>query len=161
MKRIYADETFCIGCRLCEVHCFVAHSRSKRIIKAFREEKDQVQPRVLVEELGVNTFALQCRHCQDAPCLDACMTGAMHRDPESGMVICDEAKCVGCWMCLMVCPLGAIAQGRGKDRKVASKCDLCGLDFADAPPCVANCPNEALTYEDREAGKEPEKVKAK
>ena len=157
MKRIYADEKFCIGCRLCEVHCFVAHSRSKHILKAYREEKGQIRPRVLVEENGVTTFALQCRHCDDAPCLDACMTGAMHRDPVTGAVLCDEDKCVGCWMCIMVCPLGAVAPGTGRDRKVASKCDLCGQKFQDAPPCVANCPNEALKYEERENGKAPGK----
>jgi carbon-monoxide dehydrogenase iron sulfur subunit len=156
MKRIHADERYCIGCRLCEVHCLVAHSRSRHIIKAFREEVDTARPRVLVEEMGCDTFALQCRHCEDAPCLDACMTGAMHRDEQTGAVICDEDRCVGCWMCLMVCPLGAISMGGGEgdDRKVASKCDLCGMEFEGAPPCVANCPNEALSYEDRDADQE-------
>ncbi len=149
MKRIYADEKFCIGCRLCEVHCFVSHSRSKNIIKAHREEKDQVQPRVLVEQSGVTSFALQCRHCEDAQCLEACMTGAMHRDSVTGAVICDEDKCVGCWMCVMVCPLGAVSPSKLGEKKAASKCDLCGMEWADQPPCVANCPNEALKYEER------------
>ena len=147
MKRIYADERYCIGCRLCEVHCLVSHSHSKHIIKAFREEAETITPRVLVEQSGHVTFAIQCRHCQEAPCLDACMTGALHRDEDTGAVICDEDQCVGCWMCIMVCPLGAILPGKGDDRKVASKCDLCGLEFEDAPPCVVNCPNEALRYE--------------
>ena len=151
MKKIYADEKFCIACRLCEVHCFVSHSKSKHIIKAFREERDLVQPRLRVEQMGVSSFALQCRHCGDAQCLEACMTGAMHRD-ENGNVICDEDKCVGCWMCLMVCPVGAVSPGaKGKTQKVASKCDLCGMQWKDAPPCVANCPNAALKYEDRES----------
>ena len=148
MKRIYADEKYCIGCRLCEVHCFVSHSRSKHIIKAHREEKGQIQPRVLVEQMGVNSFALQCRHCEDAPCIESCMTGAMSRDPETGAILCDETKCVGCWMCVMVCPLGAVSPSR-TEKKVASKCDLCQMQFSDQPPCVANCPNEALKYEER------------
>ncbi len=38
MKRIYVNEEYCIGCRLCEIHCLVQHSQSKKIIKAFREE---------------------------------------------------------------------------------------------------------------------------
>ena len=147
MKRIIADEKFCIGCRLCEVHCFVAHSRSKHIIKSHREEKGLIQPRVLVEQMGVTSFALQCRHCEDAPCLEACMTGAMGRDPESGAILCDETRCVGCWMCVMVCPLGAVSPST-TEKKVASKCDLCGMQWEDKPPCVANCPNEALKYEE-------------
>ncbi len=148
MKRIYADEKFCIGCRLCEVHCFVAHSKSKHIIKAHRDPTETARSRVRVEQNGYTTFALQCRHCTDAPCLEACMTGAMHRDPKTGAVLCDEDKCVGCWMCVMVCPLSAILPG---EDKVASKCDLCGMEWDGEPPCVANCPNAALKYEDRPA----------
>jgi len=144
MKRIVAREEFCIGCRLCEIHCLVQHSRSKKIIKAFREERDLIVPGVQVEQSGYVSFALQCRHCEEAPCIEACMTGAMHRDPGTGAVLCDQDRCVGCWMCIMVCPVGAIH--RGTDRRVASKCDLCMGE--ELPACVANCPNEALVYED-------------
>jgi NAD(P)H-nitrite reductase large subunit/Fe-S-cluster-containing hydrogenase component 2 len=145
MKRIVINEKYCLGCGLCEVHCLVQHSKSRKIIKVFREEKDKLVPGVRIERSGYHSFAVQCRHCDEAPCLEACMTGAMHRDPETGAVICDTEKCVGCWMCIMVCPLGAIRQG--PDKTVASKCDLCiGEDF---PACVANCPNEAITLEDR------------
>jgi len=145
MKRIYAREEYCLGCRLCEINCIVKHSKSKKIIKAFRTEKGTVQPAIQVEEEGRTSFALQCRHCEDAPCLEACITGAMQRDPVTGAVFCDEDRCVGCWSCLMVCPVGAIRQGTAK--KAASKCDLCMGE--DVPACVANCPNEALVYEER------------
>ncbi len=148
MKRIYAREEYCIGCRLCEINCLVRHSRSKKIIKAFRDERDAIVPGVQVEDSGVTSFALQCRHCDGAPCIEACMTGAMHRDPETGAVVCDADRCVGCWMCVMVCPAGAVR--RGGDGKAASKCDLCGGDAE--PACVAGCPNEAIVYEDRDEG---------
>jgi carbon-monoxide dehydrogenase iron sulfur subunit len=145
MKRIYAKEEFCLGCRLCEINCLVKHSRSKKIIKAFKHERDTIAPRCHVEESGRVSFALQCRHCDDARCIEACITGAMHRDPETGAVICDEERCVGCWSCIMVCPTGAVS--RGKQNRIASKCDLCAGE--DVPVCVANCPNEALIYEER------------
>ncbi|MDD5111917.1 MAG: 4Fe-4S dicluster domain-containing protein [Candidatus Altiarchaeota archaeon] len=145
MKKIYAKEDYCIGCRLCEIHCLTQHSKSKDIIKAYREEPKEV-PRLFVEESGHVSFAIQCRHCKDAPCVDACITGAMHADKSTGVVLCDEEKCVGCWMCVMVCPYGVIARNTAK-KKVASKCDLCvGLE---EPVCVKNCPNEALVYEER------------
>lgn len=147
MKRIHVREQYCIGCRLCEINCLVQHSRSRKIIKAFRQERDSVLPGVQVQESGVVSFALQCRHCTDARCVEACITGAMRRDPETGAVLCDQERCVGCWSCLMVCPVGAIR--RGVSRRVVSKCDLC---MGEATPvCVANCPNEAIVYEDADS----------
>jgi carbon-monoxide dehydrogenase iron sulfur subunit len=140
MKRIVINEKYCIACKLCEIHCLVQHSKSKKIIKVFRNERDTIVPGVQVERAGYHSFAIQCRHCDDAPCIGACMTQAMHRDKETGAVICDQEKCVGCWMCIMVCPVGAIK--RGRNHSVASKCDLCIGE--DVPACVENCPNQAL-----------------
>ncbi len=99
-----------------------------------------------MEEQGYLSFALQCRHCEEAPCLEACITGAMQRDRRTEAVLCDEEKCVGCWMCIMVCPFGVIKRDL-ESKKVASKCDLCLGE--DMPVCVQNCPNEALTFEER------------
>ena len=150
MKRIVIREEYCIGCRLCEIHCLVQHSRSKKLIKAFRDERNTIVPAVQVEQSGYVSFALQCRHCDDAPCIESCMTGAMHRDPATGAVLCDSEKCVGCWMCIMTCPVGAVNRGAENARnQVASKCDLCM--GADMPACVANCPNEAIIFEDAAA----------
>ncbi len=145
MKRIYIREEYCIGCRLCEIHCLVQHSKSKKIIKAFKKEFPRALPRILVEEKGYLSFAIQCRHCEEAPCIEACITGAMYRDKTTGAVLCDEDRCVGCWMCIMVCPLGVIKRNLEKN-KIASKCDLCQGE--EIPVCVANCPNEALELRD-------------
>lgn len=144
MKRIVAKPEYCMNCRLCEIHCVVAHSQSKDIIKAFKKEKGQVPPRVTVEQAGPVTFAVQCRHCDESPCVAACMTGALTRDPETGWVKHDPDKCVGCWMCVMTCPAGAIV--RDKYHHAAAKCDLCAA--LGEPACVANCPNEALVVEE-------------
>jgi len=146
MKRIYANEEYCIGCRLCEIHCLVQHSRSKKIIRVFRQETPDAIARVLVEEKGAVSFAVQCRHCEDAPCVDACMTGAMHVNEPDGAVLHDADKCVGCWMCIMACPFGAIKRDL-HGGKIASKCDLCAGE--EVPVCVRNCPNEALVFEER------------
>jgi carbon-monoxide dehydrogenase iron sulfur subunit len=147
MKRIYVNEEYCVACRLCEIHCLVQHSRSKKIIKAFKEELPRALPRVLVEEEGPLSFAMQCRHCAEAHCIEACITGAIHRDDLTGAILCDEEKCVGCWMCVMVCPFGAIRRNVDGSKAI-SKCDLCAGE--ETPVCVAHCPNEALVYEERE-----------
>lgn len=145
MKKIIIREEYCMGCQLCEVHCIVKHSGSKNIIKAYKGEFPRPESRVKVEEKGYVTFALQCRHCEDAPCLDACISGAMHRDKKTGAVLWDEEKCAGCWMCIMVCPMGVVKRNRRGD-KIASKCDLCLDD--KLPACVEHCPNEAIILEE-------------
>jgi len=146
-KRIIIREEYCMGCRLCEVYCITQHSKSKDIIKAYRGEEPRPVSGIYFEEKGSVSFALQCRHCDDAPCLEACITGAMYRDEGTGMVLHDREKCVGCWMCIMACPYGVIKPDFG-ERKVASKCDLC--IEAEFPACVEHCPNEAIILVDEE-----------
>ncbi|NLN47065.1 MAG: 4Fe-4S ferredoxin, partial [Clostridiaceae bacterium] len=41
MKRVYAIEKNCIDCKLCEVYCKTAHSRTKDIIKAHKTEQPE------------------------------------------------------------------------------------------------------------------------
>ena len=144
MKRIYAKEEHCIGCRLCEIYCIFEHSGHQTLVKAFSNQENLPEAACRVEEDGAISFALQCRHCEDAPCLAACIGGAMSRDPQTGAVKHDSDKCVGCWSCIMVCPFGAIS-ANAETGKVGSKCDLCA--GKDTPACVAHCPNEALVYE--------------
>lgn len=153
MKRVYAREEVCAGCKLCEVYCATAHSKyPNSVLKAFLKQETRPVARILVEENQPITFALQCRHCEDAYCTKACITGAMHKDPETGIVINDESRCVGCWTCILVCPYGAIKRDES-GRKVASKCDLCS-NLGSIPVCVQKCPNDALVFvETPEGGK--------
>lgn len=151
MKRIVIHEDYCIGCRLCEIHCLVAHSKSKKILKTFKEElklKNAV-PRIVVEQKDHLSFGMPCRHCEVPECLEACMTGALYRDEKSGAILWKEEKCVGCNMCILVCEYGAIKKNPNQ-KKIASKCDLCVGTGENMPVCVKNCPNEALTFEEVE-----------
>ncbi len=87
-------------------------------------------------------FSLRCQHCDEPACVYACLTGALSKDADTGIVTVDDNKCVGCWTCIIACPFGAIRQDTAQ-KKIA-KCDLCQGD--EVPACVANCPNEALVY---------------
>ncbi len=142
MRRVFVKEEVCIGCHLCEVHCQLQHTQSRDLIKAFKRESVRPLPRLRVEEKGVVSFSVRCQQCDEAPCVQACLTGALTRDAVSSLVKVDEERCIGCWTCLLVCPLGAIRQDSEQTKVL--KCDLCQGE--EIPVCVANCPNEALVY---------------
>lgn len=147
VKKIVANPDACMGCGLCEVYCTVQHSESKDIVKAYNREKPRPISRVRLEKSKPVSFAIQCRHCDDAPCVEACLAGAMTKDKETGLVVHNPDKCMGCWTCVMICPYGAIKMDvKGK---VVAKCDRC-TDL-EVPACVANCPNQALELKEVEA----------
>jgi len=133
-----------MGCRLCEVHCQLQHAHSKDIIKAFKRADHAPVARVRVQAAKPLFFSLRCQHCDDPACVYACLTGALSRDPITGAVTADEERCIGCWTCVLACPYGTIRRDTIRHKSV--KCDLC--KGADAPACVLNCPNEALSYEE-------------
>ncbi len=141
-RRIYPKEEVCIGCGLCEVYCLGQHSRYKDLVKAFKKESPRALSRIRLEQKGLVSFALQCRHCEEPLCVYSCLTGALYQDPQTGVVDVDLEKCMGCWTCVMVCPYGAILPDF--IRKKIAKCNLC--PSLATPACVANCPNEALVY---------------
>jgi carbon-monoxide dehydrogenase iron sulfur subunit len=143
LRKIYFDSDKCLACHSCEFACAVEHSVTKTIECAHLEDTMPVQRRNVVRigaqgPSGTDSASLTvgCRHCENAPCTDACISGAMARC--DGYVQVDEARCVGCRMCIMVCPFDAIRM-----RKLSVvKCDMCPdrEDFA----CVASCPTKAL-----------------
>jgi carbon-monoxide dehydrogenase iron sulfur subunit len=144
MRKIVWQEDVCIGCHLCEVHCLTAHSRyPNNIVKAYKRQfDDRPVARIVVEEKGATSFGLSCRHCTEPECVKSCLTGALSKDPVTGLVQVDTDRCIGCWTCVVSCPYGAIQPSQSK-RRVAAKCDLCvGRD--EGPACVQYCPNEAL-----------------
>lgn len=142
-KRIYAREEYCVGCRLCEIHCITAHTRYRNdVVRAFKMVEPRPPAGIIVEENRPLSFGLQCRHCEEPECVKSCITGAMHKDRETGIVMNDDTRCIGCWTCILACPYGVVMRDyRGK--KVASKCDFC-MENGGEPACVQNCPNDAL-----------------
>ena len=153
MKEILVEVNRCVGCKSCALACAVEHSQSKSLFGAL-QERPLPHPRVFVEAADNLKAPLQCRHCEDAPCVSVCVYGAMKQEKESGTVQHIREKCLGCWMCVMVCPFGVIA--REEDRKMALKCDRC--PELERPACVEACPTRALTFTEVE---EAEKARRK
>lgn len=94
MKRIYAIPEWCVNCRRCEVACKAQHSPwPGNIVKAFTLAGDEIYNRVRVEGDNIVSFAANCRHCAKPKCVEGCISGAMQRDPETGVVTSDPSRC--------------------------------------------------------------------
>jgi len=142
LKEIFVKTDICTGCNTCKIACAVEHSQSKNLFAAMSETPGP-KSRVYVEWVACNTkVPVLCRHCEDAPCMNACISGAISRS-ELGSVITDNDKCIGCWTCVMVCPYGVI--GRDATLHKAYRCDRC--PDRDVPACVSACPTNALVYD--------------
>jgi len=146
-KMIVTDSERCLACNTCELECAMAHTSARTLVEAFRSECPP-QARVHVESLGGFGMPMQCHHCEDAPCIFVCPTDAVHRLSDDGPVLLDAEQCIGCRLCLLVCPFGVIEMSR--TGKAVVKCDLCveRTDVGEDPACVAGCPTGALTFSD-------------
>ena len=147
MLRIKIDRSRCIGCLTCVTACVGSH------------ESCDARNRVVIDS-GAKCAPIFCRHCQRPECAYTCMTGAMHKDPDTGFVEYDKEKCASCYMCIMACPYGAISlesiglpsatsetMAQKSMRSVAVRCDLCKdwmkREGKSVPACVEACPVHA------------------
>jgi carbon-monoxide dehydrogenase iron sulfur subunit len=143
MKQLYYAVEKCLGCRSCEIACAVAHSLSGELFQAIAEENKSLPRKKILPAAGKN-YPVSCRHCAEAKCVDACMAGCLVYDKEKGVVQHDASRCVGCWMCVMVCPYGAIRPNTKS--KLPIRCDKC--KDKDRPACVAACPTGAIIWQE-------------
>lgn len=142
MNQIFVRPERCMGCKSCEIACAVQHSKGKTLLSAILESPPPMK-RLFVESTEQIRMPVMCRHCEDAPCLNACITGCLYRD-DKGLVRRKKERCIGCWTCIMVCPFGVIS--RDKNKRIAVKCDRCHK--LDVPACVSACPTKALVLVD-------------
>ena len=99
-------------------------------------------------------FPKSCLHCEDAPCVTVCPTGASYKRAEDGIVLVNESSCIGCGLCAWACPYGAREMDAAA--KVMKKCTLCvdriyneNLPEEDRQPaCVRTCPSNARHFGD-------------
>jgi len=155
----------CIGCYACQLSCKAEHGTPPGVFFA----------RVLKMEEGQYPTVRQlflpvlCNHCEDAPCVDACPTGASFKWDEDGIVDIDADKCVGCRACMMACPYSQryyndspqhyyeqgptayeLARTTRHQTDVVMKCNFCRdrVRSGKDPACVTNCPTVARIFGD-------------
>jgi len=133
---IVADLDKCTGCGICEFAC------SAKKEKKFNPLLSRIR---LVRDEPLITVSLSCRLCEKPPCVAVCPTKALRKDENTGIIMVEEDKCIGCHWCLQACQFGAL--GIHPEKKSVFMCDLCEGD----PLCIKLCPTEALELITQEA----------
>jgi anaerobic carbon-monoxide dehydrogenase iron sulfur subunit len=126
-KVIVIDADKCTGCHSCEMACSIKH---------FGKNHSYLS-RIRIQEFrDVNTFVpVVCQACEDAPCIKVCPMNARVR-LDSGAVVTQDDKCIGCRACTYTCPFGASVANPENGKTMS--CDLCmGDDLG--PWCVKAC----------------------
>ena len=156
MKRVYVDISRCMACKTCELACSTGHSPVRRsgipiTMDLYSAAAEARESHRRIHLLNVSsgyypniTMPFQCRHCENPPCMAGCMVDAIYKS--DGRVLVNLDKCIGCRMCMMLCPYGAIDFIADIGKVV--KCDLCPDE--PEPLCVSSCPTKALMYLDDE-----------
>lgn len=131
-KFLLIDTEKCTGCLQCALACSFKNESIFSLSRArvgvmWIAEVDKMVPVV-------------CQHCSRPLCMDICPMCAISRSEETGAVILNSDLCIGCKMCMVVCPFGAPVFDM--DSGIMMKCDLCGGN----PECVKHCAYGALTW---------------
>ena len=110
---VIAEPTLCIGCNTCMAACTQVH----KVVGL------QAHPRLIVTRNAANTAPILCRHCEDAPCAKVCPVNAITE--EDNAVVLNETLCIGCKLCAIACPFGAITpSGTPNTGVVTASCDF-------------------------------------
>lgn len=164
----FTDTTLCIGCKACEVACKEWNNLPADNLELTGNSYDNTI------DLGANTWrhvhfiekisrggeratAMQpfqsnwlmmsdvCKHCANAPCLEACPTGAIFRT-EFDTVVVQQDICNGCGYCVPACPFGVVEVSA--DDGKAHKCTLCydRLKGGLEPACAKACPTDSIQF---------------
>lgn len=138
----------CTRCDDCVRACAATHDNNPRFIRHGHQH-------------GKHMVAHACMHCVDPVCMIGCPTGAIGRDPDTGIVRINDLTCIGCSTCANSCPYDNIRMAEVRDSQgmivldentkqpihKATKCDLC-VDQHGGPACQRACPHDALVRMD-------------
>ncbi len=137
----------CIGCDACYVAC-KTDWEIPALKEAYRTKVYEVEG---VDNHGNPTIGFLptlCNHCDNAPCVSVCPTGASFKREEDGIVLVEPDMCIGCKACMVACPYDA--RYYDEEKQSVDKCTFClprtsqGLD----PACVTTCVGESRNFGD-------------
>ena len=91
----------CTGCQACTVACGMENSRLPgehwQDVIFFNEGE--------YPNTELKWFPRPCMHCENPSCVAVCPTKATYKN-ESGQVLVDWERCIGCKYCMVACPYG-------------------------------------------------------
>ena len=94
------------GCDACVRGCNAEHGIDSNGDDATRAQwirKVDLEDNLTGRESSV---PVMCQHCDSAPCVDVCPTGASFKRAD-GIVLVNKHTCIGCRYCMMACPYKA------------------------------------------------------
>jgi formate dehydrogenase iron-sulfur subunit len=158
-KAVLVDLRRCIGCRGCQVSCKRWNDReaTKTVMntdpKLEWTNPPSLSPQTYTyvrfvktgsdESLNWTFAKIQCNHCIEPHCVNACPTTALIKR-ENGPVTYRKEVCIGCGYCINACPFEV--PHFDEENKVIEKCTFCSerLDEGLEPACVQACPTDTL-----------------
>ncbi len=134
------DQNKCVGCMACVLACQFEYQRQtnwRSVIPSLPKA---------IPGLPLFHISIACNHCKNAPCIKTCPANAIFREEETGAVLVNQNKCIGCKYCTLTCPYDAPKYNQ--TTKVIEKCNFCYERINDSllPACVEHCPTGALQF---------------
>jgi len=131
---------FCVGCKACSAACMLENGWNFRARNIYSSNKGCYTPDPVIN------LSMACNHCDDPPCLIGCPSVAYSKDHNTGAILIDPQKCLGCGYCTWNCPFDS--PRLNEEKGIIEKCHFCFNRLEDGyePSCTSSCPTGALTY---------------
>jgi Fe-S-cluster-containing dehydrogenase component len=138
------DTLTCVGCTACVSACKTEND----VAPGFSRDWITTEVTGTFPNLDMTIHSARCNHCEDAPCVSVCPTGASYIGP-GGIVLVDADKCTGCKACIAACPYDA----RFVDPRTGTidKCTFCVHRIENGIPttaCQDVCPTRSIFFGD-------------
>ncbi|MFC1734440.1 4Fe-4S dicluster domain-containing protein, partial [candidate division KSB1 bacterium] len=151
---ILTDVTRCIGCEECVDACALENGQRVNLLWRWSSKDGLSGDRFtsIVRTDAGSYVRKQCRHCLDPACVSACPVGALTKT-DTGAVVYDADKCMGCRYCMMSCPFGIPRYTWQDSVPLIRKCTMCyesRLKEGREPACTSACPEEATIFGERD-----------
>lgn len=141
-KALLIDITKCVGCRQCEDAC-----KKQNNLPFTGEEKLSAATYTIIEEHQDRNVRRLCMHCKHPACESVCLVGTFTKT-DTGAVVYDGSKCIGCRYCMLACPFQIPKFEWNSTSPNVRKCDFCysRIKKEQLPACVLACPFDVMVF---------------